>query len=59
MGSRIAKTHSGSGLRVRSEIDRRRYPDGVTVTGAQIAAVRPARHECHGEWNYTIYLLQV
>ena len=27
----IASTHSRSGLRVRSELDRRRYPDGVTL----------------------------
>jgi hypothetical protein len=52
--SLIASTHSRSGLRVRSELDRRRYPDGVTVTDAQIATVRLTRHEFHGDWNYTI-----
>jgi hypothetical protein len=52
--SLIASTHSRSGLRVRSEIDRRRYPDGVTVTDARMATVRLTRHEFHGEWNYTI-----
>jgi hypothetical protein len=53
--SLIASTHSRSGLRVRSEIDRRRYPDGVIVTDAQMATVRITRHDFHGEWNYTIY----
>lgn len=53
--SLIASTHSRSGLRVRSEIDRRRYPDGVTVTDAQMATVRLKRHDFHGEWNYTIH----
>jgi hypothetical protein len=53
--SLIASTHSRSGLRVRSAIDRRHYPDGVTVTDAQMATVRLTRHEFHGEWNYTIY----
>jgi len=53
--SLIASTHSRSGLRVRSEIDRRHYPDGVTVTDAQMATIRLKRHEFHGEWNYTIY----
>ena len=53
--SLIASTHSRSGLRVRSELDRRRYPDGVTVTDAQMAAVRLGRHEFHGDWNYTIH----
>ena len=50
----IASTHSRSGLRVRSELDRRRYPDGVTVTDAQMATVRLTRHKFHGEWNYSI-----
>src|SRR5262249_26170901 len=53
--SLIASTHSRSGLRVRSELDRRRYADGVTVTDAQMATVRLERHEFHSEWNYTIY----
>ena len=52
--SLIASTHSRSGLRVRSEIDRRRYPDGVTVPDTQMATVRITRHEFHGDWNYTI-----
>jgi hypothetical protein len=52
--SLIASTHSRSGLRVRSEIDRRRYPEGVTVPDAQMATVRLTRHEFHGDWNYTI-----
>ncbi|MBM3773230.1 MAG: hypothetical protein FJW27_18470, partial [Acidimicrobiia bacterium] len=39
---------------VRSELDRRRYPDGVTVSDAQMATVQLKRHEFHGDWNYTI-----
>jgi transposase len=50
----IGSTHSKSGLRVRSEIDRCRYPGGVTVTDAQLAKVRLERHRFHGDWNYTI-----
>ncbi len=52
--SLIGSTHSTSGLRVRSEIDRGRYPGGVTVTDAQLAKVRLDRHRFHGDWNYTI-----
>jgi DDE family transposase len=52
--SLIGSTHSRSGLRVRSEIDRGRYPGGVTVTDAQMAMVRLMRHQFHGDWNYTI-----
>jgi hypothetical protein len=52
--SLIGSTHSRSGLRVRTELDRGRYPGGVTVTDAQMATVRLKRHDFHGEWNYTI-----
>jgi hypothetical protein len=52
--SLIASTHNRSGLRVRSEIDRRHYTDGVTVTDAQMATVHLERHAFHGDWNYTI-----
>jgi hypothetical protein len=53
--SLIASTHSRSGLHVRSELDRRRYPDGVTVSDAQMATVRLTRHEFQGDWNFTIH----
>jgi Rhodopirellula transposase DDE domain len=53
--SLIAATESRTGLRVRSELDRRRYPAGVTVTDAQLASVRLERHTFHGDWNYTIH----
>ena len=55
MVSLIAATHSRSGLRVRSEIDRRRYPAGVTLTEAQMATLHLERHRFHGDWNYTIH----
>ena len=38
--SLIGSTHSRSGLRVRSELDRGAYPSGVTVTDAQMATIR-------------------
>jgi transposase len=52
--SLIAATRSSTGLRVRSELDRRRYPGGVKVTDAQMARIRLQPHRFHGEWNYTI-----
>jgi hypothetical protein len=52
--SLIGSTRSTSGLRVRSEIDRGRYPGGVIVTDVQLAKVRLERHRFHGDWNYTI-----
>ena len=52
--SLIAGTRTASGLRVRSELDRRRYPEGVGVTNAQMAHVHLRPHAFHGDWNYTI-----
>ena len=51
----IGSTHSRSGLRVRSELDRGQYPGGITVTDAQLATVRLERYRFHGDWNYTIH----
>ena len=53
--SLIGSTHSRSGLRVRSELDRGQYPGGITVTDAPLATVRLERHRFHGDWNYTIH----
>lgn len=53
--SLIASTHSRSGLRVRSELDRRRYPAGVALSDAQMATLRLERHRFHGDWNYSIH----
>ena len=53
--SLIGSTHSRSGLRVRSELDRGQYPAGVTVTDAQMATICLERHRFHGDWNYTIH----
>ncbi len=52
--SLIAATHSRTGLRVRSEIDHRRYPKGVRISEEQLAALRLTAHRFHGEWNYTL-----
>jgi transposase len=54
MVSLIAATHSRTGLRVRSEVDRRRYPKGVKITDDQLAALRLRANAFHGEWNYTL-----
>lgn len=52
--SLIASTTTQSGLRVRSEIDRGHYPQGVGVTDEQMAQINLKRHSFHGDWNYTI-----
>lgn len=52
--SLIGSTTTASCLRVRSEIDRRRYPKGIVVTPEQIAKVNVKPYTFHGDWNYTI-----
>ena len=48
---RIGATITRTGLRVHAELDRGRYPLGVKVSDQELAAVPPARHGVHGEWN--------
>ena len=50
----IAATTTGTGLKVRAELDENQYPKGVKVSDAQLAAVNLSRHAFHGDWNYTI-----
>ena len=50
----IAATTTDAGLMVQAILDEAKYPKGVKVTDAQLAAVNLTRHNFHGEWNYTI-----
>jgi Rhodopirellula transposase DDE domain len=51
----IGATTTRTGLRVRAELDRGRYPLGTKVGDQSLAAVPLVRHEFHGEWNYTVH----
>jgi Rhodopirellula transposase DDE domain len=50
----IAATTTDTGLTVRAELDENKYPKGIKVSDAQLAAVNLSRHLFHGDWNYTI-----
>src|ERR1700741_2776003 len=50
----IAATTTDGGLKVRAELDEKKYPKGVKVSDLQMAAVNLTRHSFHGDWNYTI-----
>lgn len=50
----IAATTTAAGLTVRAELDENKYPKGVKITDAELAAIRLTRHAFHGDWNYTI-----
>jgi hypothetical protein len=46
--SLIAATRTEAGLRVRSELDRGRYPGGVSVSDQQMAQIALKPHRFHG-----------
>ena len=50
----IAATTTKAGLKVRCQLDRNTYPAGIKVSDAQMRAINLARHDFHGEWNYTV-----
>jgi hypothetical protein len=50
----IGATTTQTGLTVRCELDANRYPKGIKVTDAEMAALTIERDPFHGEWNYTI-----
>jgi DDE family transposase len=52
--SLIAGTTTRTGLTVQSYLDTDPYPTGVTVSDAEMAALRIERDPFHGEWNYTL-----
>jgi len=52
--SLIGATTTAAGLRVRSELDRGRYPKGVAPTDEQMARLTLRPHAFQGDWNYTI-----
>jgi hypothetical protein len=52
--SLIGATRTATGLRVRCELDRGRYPKGRKVSETEMATVNLASHRFHGDWNYTI-----
>ena len=53
--SLIGSTTTTAGLRVRSEIDKRSYPKGVSVSAEKMDQIHLERHDFHGDWNYTIH----
>src|ERR1022692_4749994 len=50
----IANTTTKSGLKIRAELDPRRYPTGTQVSDAELASLNLKRSDFHGEWNYTL-----
>src|SRR5271157_2673244 len=55
----IAATTTSTGLTVHAELDQATYPTGVNIPDKQMKALETdgvlARHNFHGEWNYTLH----
>ena len=52
--SAIAATTTRAGLTVAARLDQGRYPRGIKISDAVMAALPLTRHDWHGEWNYTL-----
>ena len=50
----IAATRTTTGLRIRCELDTRRYPKGKGVSDEEMARLAIRRDTFHGDWNYTV-----
>jgi hypothetical protein len=53
----ISATTTKTGLKVRAVLDTSTYPKGIKIPDKQMKefeATHLARHEFHGDWNYTI-----
>ena len=50
----IAGTTTRTGLTVRAELDHGIYQKGVKVTDQEMEQLPLAKHEFHGDWNYTL-----
>jgi transposase len=51
----IAATTTRTGLAVHAELDPGAYPAGTRISKAELDALPLARHDGHGDWNYTLH----
>lgn len=50
----IGNTRTDKGLYVKSKLDKRQYPKGVTISEESMASLELHRAVFHGDWNYQI-----
>ena len=50
----IGNTRTNAGLRVKAELDKRKYPAGVAKTDAEMDALSLHRNEFRGDWNHEL-----
>ena len=50
----IGRTRTAAGLRVKAELDKRKYPTGEVTTKAEMHALSLHRNAFHGDGNYEL-----
>ena len=50
----IGQTTTETGLEVKAQLDKKRYPLKVKVTDEELKKINIKLHKFHGEWNYSI-----
>jgi Rhodopirellula transposase DDE domain len=50
----IGETKTKTGLEVKAQIDKRRYPVKLKISDEEMKMVNTTPHKFHGEWNYSI-----
>ena len=50
----IGETTTSTGLAVKAQLDKRRYPLKIKVTEDEMKSLKLKPHKFHGEWNYSI-----
>ena len=50
----IGETTTRTGLEVKAQLDKRKYPVKVKITDEEMKMVNLKPHKFHGEWNYSI-----
>jgi len=50
----IANTTTRTGLKIRAELDRGKYPTGIKITDAELASLNLKLDKFHGDWNYAV-----
>ena len=53
----IGNTRTNTGLRVKAELDKGKYPTGVVTTNTEMNALSLHRNKFHGDWNYELHPL--
>ena len=50
----IVNTTTKTGLKIRAELDRGKYPNGIKITDPELALLNLKPDNFHGEWSYTV-----